>query len=46
MLSVVKDPINSASRQERFLGISFWAVIESDTKHWWELGSVEITAFP
>lgn len=46
MLSVVKDPINSASREERFLGISFWAVIESDTKRWWELDHVEICAFP
>lgn len=46
MLSVVKDPINSASREERFLGISFWAVIESDTKRWWELDRVEICAFP
>lgn len=46
MLSVVKDPINSAGREERFLGISFWAVIESDTKRWWELDCVEIRAFP
>lgn len=45
MLSVVKDPINSAGCKERFLGISFWAVIESDTKHWWELDCVEIPAF-
>lgn len=46
MLSVVKDPINSAGREERFLGISFCTVIESDTKHWWELDRVEIPAFP
>lgn len=45
MLSVVKDPINSAGCKERFLGISFWSVIESDTKHWWELDCVEILAF-
>lgn len=46
MLSVVKDPINSAGREERFLGISLWSVIESDTKRWWELDCVEIPAFP